>query len=357
MSSYLDETSDVNINTVKNDESSVVTCVTSSSSGNGETAHHDDDGEVLELTDQDVLLGRGTGPNESQGNIHFRALVRQALLKAGKAKLDGKLKASLAREILKAVKSQNGRFLKSVNQPSTGRRRFAVVTDAVALDKIKQSFRHQLRVMGVKAAEEARSNAVAAVVSGAPEIGAASAAAASPIAAMSHLMNPSGNAAWKRSHDLQDVSSGDQSSLNQLLEKKLIADAVLASHTRAAAAAALANRSSLQGRLGQSHGSEPSLATLIDALAVVKAEAAIRQASSLDFNSHAGVPAGLTSILHRSLTHSSTETNPLLGLNDNSLGRMEARLSLARTLGLSATAAPAPFSQVSILDEFLRRAN
>jgi len=66
MSSYLDETSDVNINTVKNDESSVVTCVTSSSSGNGETAHHDDDGEVMELTDQDVLLGRGTGPNESQ---------------------------------------------------------------------------------------------------------------------------------------------------------------------------------------------------------------------------------------------------------------------------------------------------
>ena len=42
----------------------------------------------------------GTGPNECQGNIRFRALVRQVLQRADLSKLDGRLKNQLAREIL-----------------------------------------------------------------------------------------------------------------------------------------------------------------------------------------------------------------------------------------------------------------
>jgi hypothetical protein len=112
--------------------------------------------QLMELTDQDVLLGRGTGPNECQGNIRFRALVRQVLQRADLSKLDGRLKALLAKEILDSVKSRNGRFLRANFQEATGRRSYVEVPNAMALDKIKQSFRHQLRVLGEAVTQKER---------------------------------------------------------------------------------------------------------------------------------------------------------------------------------------------------------
>jgi hypothetical protein len=101
---------------------------------------------VQELTKDDVLLGRGTGPNEYQGNIRFRALVKETLRSNElKKSSNGSTKTMLARMIVRDVKAQNGRFLKKVGKSSTGRDLFAVVPDRVAVDKTRQSFRHQLK--------------------------------------------------------------------------------------------------------------------------------------------------------------------------------------------------------------------
>jgi hypothetical protein len=101
---------------------------------------------VQEPTKDDVLLGRGTGPNEYQGNIRFRALVKDTLrTNEFKKWSTGRTKTMLARMIVRDVKAQNGRFLKKVGKSSTGRDLFAVVPDRVAVDKTRQSFRHQLK--------------------------------------------------------------------------------------------------------------------------------------------------------------------------------------------------------------------
>jgi hypothetical protein len=100
---------------------------------------------VQELNKDDVLLGRGTGPNEFQGNIRFRALVKETLQSDEFKKSTGSTKTMLARMIVRDVKAQNGRFLKKVGKSSTGRDLFAVVPDRAAVDKTRQSFRHQLK--------------------------------------------------------------------------------------------------------------------------------------------------------------------------------------------------------------------
>ena len=101
--------------------------------------------------------GRGTGPNEQIGNIRFRALVRHVIQETGLKDLDGKVKAKLARDVIKQVKAKGGRFVKRVELGSTvssGEKgsgkladRYEEVDESSALDKTKQSFRHQLRAM------------------------------------------------------------------------------------------------------------------------------------------------------------------------------------------------------------------
>jgi hypothetical protein len=100
---------------------------------------------VQELSENDVLLGRGTGPNEHQGNIRFRALVKDILGTTDLPQHNGKAKTKLASKILNAVKARNGRFLKKVSKSKTVGDLYVVVPDSVALEKTKQSFRHQVR--------------------------------------------------------------------------------------------------------------------------------------------------------------------------------------------------------------------
>eukprot|EP00529_Nitzschia_sp_RCC80_P022347 CAMPEP_0113524968 /NCGR_PEP_ID=MMETSP0014_2-20120614/46487_1 /TAXON_ID=2857 /ORGANISM="Nitzschia sp." /LENGTH=480 /DNA_ID=CAMNT_0000423091 /DNA_START=334 /DNA_END=1776 /DNA_ORIENTATION=+ /assembly_acc=CAM_ASM_000159 len=160
---------------------------------------------VKNLNARDVLLGRGTGPNEYKGNVYFRSLVRERLeqraigYQNGNGQmppppLNAKVKAQWAREILDKVREEGGRFLRIVDVPTkkngdgdvdvdgstaeeipatkssslsavTGNATikkltgsggealigrqclFVKVSDAVALDKIKQSFRHQRRLL------------------------------------------------------------------------------------------------------------------------------------------------------------------------------------------------------------------
>jgi hypothetical protein len=101
---------------------------------------------VQELSENDVLLGRGTGPNEHQGNIRFRALVKEILGTTNLPKHNGKAKTKLAIKIINVVKARKGRFLNKVSKSKTvAGDLYVVVPDSVALEKTKQSFRHQIR--------------------------------------------------------------------------------------------------------------------------------------------------------------------------------------------------------------------
>jgi len=66
---------------------------------------------VTELRASDVLFGRGSGPNDHEGNVSFRALVleRKAEYMATNHR---QTKAKIARDIVDIVYNANGRFLK-----------------------------------------------------------------------------------------------------------------------------------------------------------------------------------------------------------------------------------------------------
>jgi hypothetical protein len=96
---------------------------------------------LKDLGQNDVLLGRGTGPNEHIGNIRYRAFVREVIKTSELHAIDGKTKTKLAAKIVDSVKARNGRFVKRVNDF------YQEVPDSLALDKTKQSFRHQLRAI------------------------------------------------------------------------------------------------------------------------------------------------------------------------------------------------------------------
>ena len=120
---------------------------------------------VKELCNHDVLLGRGTGPNEHEGNIRFRLLAAETLKTFSDSTTSPSMKMNktkLAKKILEAVKARGGRFLRKLSKDEVAsfRRKekdtteekrskdmFVVVPYEVALDKAKQSFRHQRRVL------------------------------------------------------------------------------------------------------------------------------------------------------------------------------------------------------------------
>lgn len=96
---------------------------------------------IQQLNPNDVLCGRGSGPNDYSGNIKFRALVMdrrdEYLSTSNRAS-----KAKVAREIVDYVKCMNppGRFLEQVeNNKNTPLWR--IVTEEKALEKAKQALR------------------------------------------------------------------------------------------------------------------------------------------------------------------------------------------------------------------------
>ena len=102
---------------------------------------------VAELGSDDVLLGRGTGPNEHQGNIRYRALVKKSLKNIDLSTVRGHEKTILATRILRVIKAVGGRFLKRLNHQSrsTETSKYIVIPDRVAVEKIKQGLRHQAK--------------------------------------------------------------------------------------------------------------------------------------------------------------------------------------------------------------------
>lgn len=122
---------------------------------------------VSSLGDNDVLLGRGTGPNENLGNIRFRSLVAKLLSNASDNSSEYRkmTKEQLARIVFESVKERKGKFLRKLDKGEIDVLRprvadtkvkaskedkanlYITVSDHIAMDKTKQSFRHQLRVL------------------------------------------------------------------------------------------------------------------------------------------------------------------------------------------------------------------
>ena len=92
----------------------------------------------------------GTGPNEHIGNVHYRALVRKATNKCGVpySSLSSTKKRDLAKEVVASVKAMGGRFMKHtthIKREGRGTTKcYVEVPDNVAIDKVKQGFRHQI---------------------------------------------------------------------------------------------------------------------------------------------------------------------------------------------------------------------
>lgn len=102
---------------------------------------------VLTLTPNDVLFGRGSGPNDHEGNIRFRDLVAQRKNEY-MATNHRQTKAKIAKSIVDAVLESQGRFLKKL-EPSEieklgypeGVDVYTIVDDATIMEKAKQALR------------------------------------------------------------------------------------------------------------------------------------------------------------------------------------------------------------------------
>ncbi len=118
-----------------------------------------------ELGNDDVLLGRGTGPNEFEGNIRFRRLVAEVAMGTAPKELLSS-KPALSRKVVDEVTSRGGKFVRKLSKTDVvalpnftakkdssvsriERRKdvYVEVPAAVAIEKAKQSFRHQQKII------------------------------------------------------------------------------------------------------------------------------------------------------------------------------------------------------------------
>lgn len=102
---------------------------------------------ITDLRADDVLLGRGSGPNDHEGNIRFRQLVadRKNEYMATNHRLT---KANIAQEIVAKVYENNGRFLRKLENEELalcgipdGVDAWAIATDDTIMEKAKQALR------------------------------------------------------------------------------------------------------------------------------------------------------------------------------------------------------------------------
>lgn len=99
------------------------------------------------LRPHDVLFGRGTGPNENQGNVRFRGLLENHR-NAYYASPSAKNKSDVVWQITREVKKNGGRFLEkvgSVKQQHRGGVSYREVDDSKAFLKTRGAFRYALK--------------------------------------------------------------------------------------------------------------------------------------------------------------------------------------------------------------------
>jgi hypothetical protein len=106
---------------------------------------------ITKLSPDDVLFGRGAGPNQHEGNIRFRRLIaeRKAEYMATSHRV---VKAKVAQEIVAAVLRENGRFLKKIepkvarmNGIPDGVEAWTGVDEDTIMEKTKQSLRQNTK--------------------------------------------------------------------------------------------------------------------------------------------------------------------------------------------------------------------
>jgi hypothetical protein len=120
-----------------------------------EQQEQDDKELVSELFSHDVLLGRGTGPNEHQGNKHLRSIVAKFQKDYDKSP-SRKGRHEVAMKTLREIKKNKGRFLERAASANAGAANdedsstgnpvyYFVVDDKKAINKIKQAFRYNIQ--------------------------------------------------------------------------------------------------------------------------------------------------------------------------------------------------------------------
>ena len=103
---------------------------------------------VTSLKPQDVLMGRGNGPNDHIGNGAFRYSILDRLDEYTST-ISRKKKDKIARQVVRIVQSKNGRFVRKLSKGEKRTRRlpaeklgYIVVKDSCAILKTKQAFRY-----------------------------------------------------------------------------------------------------------------------------------------------------------------------------------------------------------------------
>lgn len=99
------------------------------------------------MNPNDVLFGRGSGPNDHEGNIRFRDLVNSHK-EAYMSTSHRQTKSKVARKVVDAIYEINGRFLKRMDAKDArrlgiphGDDAYCIVEDAAILEKAKQALR------------------------------------------------------------------------------------------------------------------------------------------------------------------------------------------------------------------------
>jgi len=102
---------------------------------------------ALSLTPHDVLLGRGSGPNQHEGNVAFRRTV-EVCKDQYVATSSRKAKSAIVRNAVASVKTKNGRFLSKLTKRELKMRglpykvAYEIASDEVAIEKVKQALRY-----------------------------------------------------------------------------------------------------------------------------------------------------------------------------------------------------------------------
>jgi hypothetical protein len=320
---------------------------------------------ILHLSEHDVLLGRGTGPNECRGNIRFRALVRQALQNADLTILDGKRKAGISKEILDVVKSNNGRFVKiAPHSLQNGvRRTFVAISDDVALDKIRQSFRHQLRVLGDSFRNKNEKDTSPAMVNVCPVslhsvegCGSLTRMNEEAVAVLLRAKELSAATVSLQNNVLQHSSQGlvtggsGLPDFNVLCREAMMREVI---PSRFIATGSASTATTVCPTVGATND---SLVSLVNALASLKAETAIRQASVAALHLPSVNPPPLASVVQNATSTTHSQQSQLLAPG---LGLLQTRLALTRAFSLSSLirAQTSPSSARSVLDILLNTGN